>query len=213
MWFRLKLRRPPLKFPLSKHIKYQTLNQINIMPCSDGGPSYVEDPETKRRLDKVTQLLCGVCKQLSLNQSGDYILGGSTELSKWWAEHQEADREALVHRIKQVAYLRGAPHERPLNVRQGNLTLLYVLDQTERGIGSVFEQCRRHAAPALFKNFLVTPKANDRYQQSGLWYHSFCTASRNQTPTQPGRLTSPSTQTDCSELWRVTAFDPIWLRC
>ena len=61
------------------------------MPCSDGGPSYQENPETKDRLDKVTRLLCGLCRRLT-NRGRAFHITDDAELAKWWAAHQEEDR-------------------------------------------------------------------------------------------------------------------------
>jgi len=68
------------------------------MPCSDGGPIsntvYCVDPDTKKRLDTVTQLLCGLCHRLTDSGSrGGYThIANDVELSAWWEKHQAADR-------------------------------------------------------------------------------------------------------------------------
>jgi hypothetical protein len=64
------------------------------MPCSDGGPVYHDDPETKQRLDKVTRLLCGLCQSLK-NQGLDDDIYTTPELGDWWDNHQEQDRVRL----------------------------------------------------------------------------------------------------------------------
>ena len=64
------------------------------MPCSDGnygGTVYVDNPETMKRLDKVTRLLCGLCKTLTQSGLSKHI-EADRELFKWWFDHQEVDR-------------------------------------------------------------------------------------------------------------------------
>lgn len=65
------------------------------MPCSDGGPSYHDDPNTIRRLDLATRLLCSLCRRIT--KSGhDSLIYGDGELAQWWGKHQEADRKRVA---------------------------------------------------------------------------------------------------------------------
>lgn len=61
------------------------------MPCYDDRSSYVDNPETKRRLDNVTRLLCSLCRTL-VKHKLDYIIVEVSGLPKWWTQHQEEDR-------------------------------------------------------------------------------------------------------------------------
>lgn len=70
------------------------------MPCSDGGPSYYDDTETKKRLDKVTRLLCGLCRRLT-DRSRKFHITDDAELAKWWDNHQEQDRVRFVRKRKE----------------------------------------------------------------------------------------------------------------
>ena len=58
------------------------------MPCSDYRDEYRENPETRRRLDHVTRMLCKAC---DLADRGDNIF--FLELRAWWDQHQEVDRK------------------------------------------------------------------------------------------------------------------------
>jgi len=62
------------------------------MPCTDGGPNYSDNPETTRRLNKVTRMLCSLCRRI--NKSGrDTLITQDAELTAWWSDHQEMDRK------------------------------------------------------------------------------------------------------------------------
>lgn len=91
------------------------------MPCSDGGPNYEEVVEKQRRLDKVTRMLCGICRRV--NKSGyDTLISNDAELTAWWSDHQAEDRKreaaAIVEREKrravQTALSKLTPKERKL---------------------------------------------------------------------------------------------------
>ena len=79
------------------------------MPCTDGGPtSYsYENPETKRRLDHVTRLLCTLCKRLeNIGRPVDgkivninFIFSDDSELSEWWENHKILDRKHEAARL------------------------------------------------------------------------------------------------------------------
>jgi len=78
------------------------------MPCYDyyPQPTYVDNPETKERLDLVTRLLCSLCKRIeSQGHGGDDLITMDAELAEWWEQHKELDRkrEAKEHRIKKLA--------------------------------------------------------------------------------------------------------------
>jgi len=74
------------------------------MPCRDEGePIYVDNPELKKKLDKVTRLLCSTMKELEAQGMWWTIKSiESGELKEWWEKHKKADakREA-----KEVAKL------------------------------------------------------------------------------------------------------------
>jgi hypothetical protein len=94
------------------------------MPCRDDWGATLEirdNPETKRRLDNVTRLLCGLCKELTRQGVAGYITK-VPGLPVWWEEHQEADRRreqaertaADLARMKKMKQLRQLAKE--LNV-------------------------------------------------------------------------------------------------
>jgi hypothetical protein len=62
------------------------------MPCSDGGPNYQDNPETKRRLDLATRLLCSLCRKIT-NSGRDTLIYDDVELVRWWNDHLAADRK------------------------------------------------------------------------------------------------------------------------
>lgn len=63
------------------------------MPCRDDRNDCYENPETRRRLDKVTRLLCGLCRKITKRGFMTRIefIDDNEELKIWWEEHQEAD--------------------------------------------------------------------------------------------------------------------------
>lgn len=80
------------------------------MPCSDGGPVYSNggensieyriDPETKKRLDKATRLLCYSLRNMNkIHREG--LLSNNLELKSWWSNHQEEDKIRKVKEKKQ----------------------------------------------------------------------------------------------------------------
>lgn len=93
------------------------------MPCRDYDDSVriVEDPETRRRLDHVTRMLCGLLQQLEEKNLLSCISGNITVL-QWWKDHQAADRKRLeaeaAARLKQkhraAALAKLTPAERKL---------------------------------------------------------------------------------------------------
>lgn len=81
------------------------------MPCSDGGSwetthtEYVDNPETKKRLDKVTRLLCFVMRNLTpadRKQLYSYASNGKA-LAAWWYKHQEEDRKRELEESRRKA--------------------------------------------------------------------------------------------------------------
>lgn len=68
------------------------------MPCSDGGCDNNHVTELGQRLDKVTRLLCGLCKVI--NEAGkvginEAVFEWMPELDAWWKNHQTEDRIRL----------------------------------------------------------------------------------------------------------------------
>ena len=62
------------------------------MPCRSDYPDIdYEAQNRKRELDKVTRLLCGLCK--NVESQGGNVGDFDSELAVWWKEHQEADRK------------------------------------------------------------------------------------------------------------------------
>jgi hypothetical protein len=73
------------------------------MPCRDYDPSpieYREGSETKKKLDKVTALLCGLCRKLEGYELFTHILNNNKELNTWWIDHQEKDRKEAIRLAK-----------------------------------------------------------------------------------------------------------------
>jgi hypothetical protein len=64
------------------------------MPCQDyGRPSYIDNPETKQRLDHVTRLLCEVMTKIDREYNDQLFFHAVDGLEQWWTEHQEQDRK------------------------------------------------------------------------------------------------------------------------
>lgn len=92
------------------------------MPCRDGGPTdYEETVEKQRRLDKVTRMLCGLCRRV--NKSGrDTLITYDAELTAWWADHQAEDRkreaeeaaERAKERARQAVLAKLSPRDRKI---------------------------------------------------------------------------------------------------
>ena len=65
------------------------------MPCADGRDYRDDYSAVRDELDKVTELLCGLCGRLEFkNQQG--FIGSDRQLEKWWREHQRMDRERIA---------------------------------------------------------------------------------------------------------------------
>jgi len=65
------------------------------MPCRSD--DRYDCDSSKPELDKVTRLLCDVCKHLEKGHSASFIFNSPSELSTWWKKHQAEDqkREAV----------------------------------------------------------------------------------------------------------------------
>jgi hypothetical protein len=69
------------------------------MPCQDYRDEpptrTVENPQTKRRLDLVTRILCGVLTNLEKNgeEINDFL--PTKEGQVWWENHKDEDRRRL----------------------------------------------------------------------------------------------------------------------
>src|SRR5207253_6809827 len=64
-------------------------------------------------------------------------------------EQQISNWEAPVHRIKQIAYLRGRPNKRPLNIRQPDFAHVYVFNQFGKRVLHFFEERCTHRAACI----------------------------------------------------------------
>jgi hypothetical protein len=76
------------------------------MPCTDGGPSYSNDPEIKRRLDLATRLLCFLVDRID-GQELDRIhredRATSSELAAWIVDHKRADARRIAREKARAA--------------------------------------------------------------------------------------------------------------
>lgn len=76
------------------------------MPCTDGGVSYThyaDNPETKKRLDRVTRLLCGLCKRIEAQgHGGDDLITVDQELVEWWENHKILDAKKEQARLNKL---------------------------------------------------------------------------------------------------------------
>lgn len=64
------------------------------MPCSDGYAEHfrrIEIEKVVRRLNKVTRLLCGLCKRLDTR-----VINKDKQLAKWWGAHQKRDAKKKI---------------------------------------------------------------------------------------------------------------------
>lgn len=84
------------------------------MPCRDGRDGvntvveYRDNPETRRRLDNVTRLLCETLSTLasSRSKSLELLLKDNQRLKAWWENHQKEDRQReLVEATKRARAL------------------------------------------------------------------------------------------------------------
>jgi hypothetical protein len=71
------------------------------MPCrycpDESGSTRVEyrdNPETKKLLDKVTALLCGLLTHMNFKER-NIQLAKNSRLKAWWVEHQKQDKARL----------------------------------------------------------------------------------------------------------------------
>ena len=90
------------------------------MPCSDGGPDndaayggrsyssieYKDNPEIKKRLDRVTRLLCALIRSIEIQRG--YIEAKTLmdrseypeELISWWKTHQREDAKRIAKEVQ-----------------------------------------------------------------------------------------------------------------
>ena len=83
------------------------------MPCHDLMPvEGYRHKEVKERLDKVTRLLCDLCKEI--DDCGDTFYFGD-ELLEWWEDHRINDMKCLAEE-SQAQWAKSHVHffERPL---------------------------------------------------------------------------------------------------
>jgi hypothetical protein len=72
------------------------LKNFLFMPCrSDYGDAH-NDSGLKTELDKVTRLLCGVCRDYERNYGLPVSALGDVELGRWWEEHKAADAKRVA---------------------------------------------------------------------------------------------------------------------
>lgn len=96
------------------------------MPCRDDRDDCRQDySDLQTKLDKVTRLLCGVCRATE-KAGGGKLIAANKELNTWWKQHQEADRrreaaeqaERDQQAKRQAALDKLSPEERKLlNIR------------------------------------------------------------------------------------------------
>jgi len=87
------------------------------MPCSDGrdrdGGCY-ENPETVKRLDTATRLLCFLCKKLDGQGEepiDNQVFIENRDLFKWWQNHKKEDGKMQEEEKKQAALQKLTPEE------------------------------------------------------------------------------------------------------
>lgn len=71
----------------------RSLKRRTNMPCRDEGAYDSYGAEQKEKLDKVTRLLCALCKHIEDYEGvGIYISNVENgELKTWWEAHKKAD--------------------------------------------------------------------------------------------------------------------------
>ena len=57
------------------------------MPCTSG------IDYTQEKFDKVSRLLCFLCKQIELGDQANFDCAEYKEIWDWWQEHKELDRK------------------------------------------------------------------------------------------------------------------------
>ena len=82
------------------------------MPCYDSRNDrdyIVRDVsrEYKRDIDKLTRMLCSLCKRLTQNGDTNYLMMNQ-ELRQWWEEHQIQDRRRLAREAEEKRRVREA---------------------------------------------------------------------------------------------------------
>lgn len=73
------------------------------MPCQDSYPDEtpIKLEGTKKKLNKVTNLLCGLCTRLS--KTGDYrYITENNELKEWWERHQKIDKKRIEREMEEL---------------------------------------------------------------------------------------------------------------
>jgi hypothetical protein len=66
------------------------------MPCYDP-QNYRNDPELKNQVDKLTRMLCRVCRNIEeISCQDDELLHCDGELSAWWQDHQIIDENRRI---------------------------------------------------------------------------------------------------------------------
>ena len=73
------------------------------MPC-EGGPSYDvvyrDDPEAKKEIDKLSQMLCFLCG--SLQHDGLFEDYTDKRIKRWWKQHQKSDIKRVSDKMKKI---------------------------------------------------------------------------------------------------------------
>ena len=59
------------------------------MPCVSDYLRDAGNEEDRKELDRVTRLLCAICKRLDAGR--DVVL--TSEMRRWWKRHKRADEE------------------------------------------------------------------------------------------------------------------------
>jgi hypothetical protein len=65
------------------------------MPCTNDGFHQMEASENRRKLDKVTAMLCGVMRRLETGypEHCTRLTESIVGLDEWWTEHKRIDAE------------------------------------------------------------------------------------------------------------------------
>ena len=66
------------------------------MPCRDDWDSADQLAEYQRKVDRLTRMLCGLCKEVDAVQDAELsmeLIDRVPNLRKWWKGHQAADRK------------------------------------------------------------------------------------------------------------------------
>lgn len=63
------------------------------MPCTGGGPP--SDYEDKQEINKLTKMLCRMCKIVQHLDDGEVLIKTVKGLKPWWDAHKKEDRRRV----------------------------------------------------------------------------------------------------------------------